>query len=95
MITKVPVDVLKFDREFLLSSMGEDGNLEEKSAKFIEILIDLSKHLDKETVFEGVETQIQRDFLRKIKCDQVQGYFYSQPLMEQDFVSFIESHIKV
>ena len=92
MLTKVPVDVLKFDREFLLSSTKENGSLDAKSAKFIEILIELSKHLDKETVFEGVETQAQRDFLRSIECDQAQGYFYSKPLSEQDFTEFIKQH---
>lgn len=92
MLTKVPVDVLKFDRTFLLSSTKDDGVIDEKSARFIEILIELSKHLEKETVFEGVETQSQRDFLRSIDCDQAQGYFYSKPLSEQDFVEFIKLH---
>ena len=93
MLTKIPVDVLKFDREFLLSSTNEDGALDEKSAKFIQSLIDLGKHLEKQTIFEGVETEAQRDFLRSISCDQVQGYFYSKPLMEQDFINFIREHV--
>ena len=92
MLTKIPVDVLKFDREFLNSSTKENGSLEEKSAKFIEILINLSKHLEKETIFEGVETKAQRDFLRKVECDQAQGFFYSKPLSEQDFMEFIRQH---
>ncbi len=92
MLTKVPVDVLKFDRAFLLSSTNDNGAIDQKSARFIEILIELSKHLEKETVFEGVETQAQRDFLRSIRCDQAQGYFYSKPLSEQDFVEFIRLH---
>ncbi len=93
MLTKVPVDVLKFDREFLLSSMDDNGALDEKSAKFIQSLIELSKHLDKETIFEGVETLKQRNFLKSIKCDQVQGYFYSKPLSESDYEQFILEHI--
>ena len=94
MLTEIPVDVLKFDREFLKASFNPQGFMEEKSATFIRSLIDLSKNLDKETVFEGVETQSQRDFLRSINCDQVQGYFYSQPLMEDDFMSFIQARCK-
>ncbi|MBQ7159276.1 MAG: GGDEF domain-containing protein [Treponema sp.] len=93
MLTKVPVDVLKFDREFLLSSTNEQGDMDEKSAKFIQSLLDLSKHLDKQTVFEGVETRAQRDFLRASSCDQVQGYFYSKPLNEQDFIVFTQEYI--
>ncbi len=93
MLTKIPVDVLKFDREFLNSSTNSNGEIDSKSAKFIHILIDLSKNLEKQTVFEGVETQAQRDFLRSIECDQAQGFFYSKPLSEQDFIQFIKLHM--
>ncbi len=92
MLTKIPVDVLKFDREFLNSSTDSEGCIDKKSEKFIRILIELSKNLEKQTVFEGVETQAQRDFLRSINCDQAQGFFYSKPLSEQDFVQFIKLH---
>lgn len=92
MLTKIPVDVLKFDRAFLNASTDNEGRIDKKSEKFIQILIELSKNLEKQTVFEGVETQAQRDFLRSINCDQAQGFFYSKPLSEQDFVQFIKLH---
>ena len=92
MLTKVPVDVLKFDRYFLLSTMNEKGAVDEKSARFMSSLIELSRNLEKQTVFEGVETEEQRDFLKKIRCDQVQGYFYSKPLLENEFLDFIKKH---
>ena len=94
MLTKIPVDVLKFDKTFLQSAQeGPKGGLDTKTANFIQSLIKLGKNLDKETLFEGVETEEQRDFLRSIDCDQVQGYFYSKPLTEQDFIEYIENHI--
>ena len=71
---------------------GKNGELDKKTAKFIEILVELSKSLEKETVFEGVETKAQRDFLKSINCDQAQGYFYSKPLSEQEFLKFVKSH---
>ena len=92
MLTKIPVDVLKFDKDFLESSTNEDGALDDKAAGFIKILVDLSKNLEKKTVFEGVETQQQRDFLKSIECDQAQGFFYSRPLSEEDFIKFIGEH---
>ncbi|MBR4629188.1 MAG: GGDEF domain-containing protein [Treponema sp.] len=95
MLTKVPVDVLKFDKDFLLSSTNKNGTMDEKSAKFIRSLIDLSKNMDKQTIFEGVETRAQRDFLRSADCDQVQGFFYSQPLVEADFINFILKNRKM
>ena len=93
MLTSIPVDVLKFDRVFLQSSMNEDGTMNEKSAEFIQILINLSKNLEKQSVFEGVETKEQRDFLKSINCDMIQGYFYSKPLAEKDFLEFLKMHI--
>ena len=92
MLTKIPVDVLKFDREFLNASTNSEGRIDRKSQKFIQVLVNLSKNLEKQTIFEGVETQAQRDFLRSIECDQAQGFFYSKPLSEQDFLQFIKLH---
>lgn len=92
MLTKIPVDVLKFDRTFLSSSTNNEGELDPNSADFIKILVDLSRNLKKHTIFEGVETQSQRDFLKSINCDQVQGYFYSKPLFEQEFIEFLKTH---
>lgn len=92
MLSTIPVNVLKFDRSFLFASDAKEGKLDATSENFIETLIDLGKNLKKETIFEGVETEEQRDFLRKIKCDQVQGYFYSKPLREEEFMEFLKKH---
>lgn len=91
MLTQIPVDVLKFDRTFLYSSTTE-GDLDPASANFIETLIELGKNLKKQTIFEGVETQAQIDFLRSVECDQAQGYFFSRPLTENDFIEYIKEH---
>ncbi len=93
MLTTIPVDVLKFDRVFLLSSMNEDGTMDPKSSEFIQILVNLSKNLDKQSVFEGVETKEQCDFLKSINCDVIQGYYYSKPLVEADFLQFVKMHL--
>ena len=92
MLTKIPIDVLKFDRSFLTASTKENGEMDKQSAEFIQILIEMSKVLNKSTIFEGVETAVQRDFLRSINCDEAQGYFYSKPLTADDFVEFIKVH---
>lgn len=88
MLDEVPIDVLKFDQNFLRNSK----NCEEHD-KMINILINLGKQLNKKTLFEGVETQEQRDMLKELNCDQVQGYFYSKPLDEADFVDFVKEHL--
>ena len=88
MLSSIPIDVVKFDQNFLRNN----SSLEE-SSDFITSLVDLGKKLNKKTVFEGVETKEQRDFLRSINCDVVQGYFYSKPLSESDFIQFVKEHI--
>lgn len=88
MLNTIPVDVLKFDQMFL-----SPDNYTEKTSGIITKLVELGKQLDKKTVFEGVETKEQIDFLKSIQCDQVQGYYYSRPLKEEDFVQYIAEHI--
>lgn len=87
MLTNIPVDVLKFDQNFLRNNVNM-----ENSKQIIGSLITMAKQLKKKTVFEGVETQGQRDFLKTTPIDYIQGYFYSKPLSEEDFVAFLDDH---
>ena len=94
MLTNIPVDVIKFDKTFLQpTEQSDDDEIDSKTANFIQSLIKLSKNLEKETIFEGVETEEQRDFLKEIDCDEVQGYFYSKPLTEPDFIEYMKHHM--
>ena len=92
MLSTIPVNILKFDRSFLFANDAKTGKLDETSETFIENLVDLGKNLKKETIFEGVETEELRNFLRKINCDQVQGFFYSKPLREEEYMEFLKNH---
>ena len=91
MLSMIPVDILKFDRSFLYEN-NVPLKLDDKIANFITTLIELGKNLKKQTIFEGVETEEQINFLRNIKCDIVQGFFYSRPLNEESYVDFIKAH---
>lgn len=86
MLSSIPIDVVKYDQNFL-----RHNNLKD-SYEFISSLVELGKKLNKKIVFEGVETKEQRDFLKSIKCDLAQGYFYSKPLIEEDFINFIKKY---
>ena len=38
---------------------------------------------------EGVETTEQLDVLRKIKCDEIQGFYYARPMPEAQFIEYV------
>lgn len=71
----LPIDVLKIDKSFI------DGILiEEKSEYIINSIIELSHYLNLLVVAEGVETKEQKEYLERISCDIIQGYYFSKPV---------------
>ena len=73
-LTKLPIDVLKIDRTFLMDILNND-----KSKYIVENIIQLSHKLGISVVAEGVEVKEQVEYLKDILCDGVQGYYFSKP----------------
>lgn len=55
----------------------------------MESVIQMAHSLDIKVVAEGVETQEQIDFLKKIGCDIIQGYYFAKPMPVKDFASLV------
>ena len=84
-LTKLPLDVLKLDKEFLKDfETDADGKI------IIPSIIEMAKKLQLSVVCEGVETKQQVDFLRQVDCDLVQGYYYSRPVPQKVFSQMLE-----
>ena len=80
----LPIDVLKIDKSFI------DGILvEEKSEYIINAIIELSHYLNLTVVAEGVENNKQFEYLKKIKCDIIQGYYFSKPIKYEEIFQII------
>lgn len=79
-----PVDTLKIDRSFV-KDLPEDSN----GAAIIAGIIALGHSLNLKIVAEGVETQEQREFLKKEGCDIIQGYLLSKPLPTHELEEWI------
>ena len=56
-------------------------------------IITLSHNLRLKVVAEGVETEDQLRFLQLLRCDEIQGYFFSKPLPADTLVSLFDSQI--
>ena len=79
-----PFDKIKIDRTFVMN-LGRNP----QSAAIIRAVIGLGHGLDIPIVAEGVETQDQLDFLRKVNCSRVQGYFTGKPAPIQQYASWV------
>ncbi len=84
-LTKLPLDVLKLDKEFL-----KDFETDPEGKIIIPSIIDMAKKLQLSVVCEGVETKEQVEFLRRVDCDLVQGYYYSRPVPQNVFSQMLE-----
>ncbi|HTO01209.1 MAG TPA: bifunctional diguanylate cyclase/phosphodiesterase, partial [Microthrixaceae bacterium] len=85
----LPLHTLKVDRCFVT----ELGN--GRSETITKAILALAQSLGIGTVAEGVETDMQRNFLHDQGCDMVQGYYYAPPLPRQAFEEFLGSHSPV
>lgn len=85
MLSELPMDILKLDMKFV-------GNIDQPRKRVVvKSCIDLAKHLELKTVAEGVETEQQKDKLKEIGCDYVQGYYYAKPMPENEFENYLIS----
>lgn len=74
-LKQLEVDTLKVDRSFI-----QQLPWDEASSMMVKAIIKMAKGLGFDIVAEGVETQEQADFLQKLGCAYVQGYYYSRPV---------------
>jgi EAL domain-containing protein (putative c-di-GMP-specific phosphodiesterase class I) len=73
-LRRFPFDYIKIDQSFV-AGIGNVPNDE----KLVQAIIRLAHALDMEVVAEGVETEMQREFLQAEGCDYIQGYLVGRP----------------
>lgn len=74
-LKNIPVDTLKIDKSFV-DSLGEMKASDIITSSVIEMM----QRLGMEIIAEGVETEVQYEFLRKMKCDNIQGFYLTRPM---------------
>ncbi len=77
-LRQFPVSRLKIDRSFIKAVA-----LNPDDAAITSAIISLGKSLNVKVIAEGVENESQFSFLRSHECDEIQGYYFSQPLTQQ------------
>ncbi len=81
-LKQFPVSKLKIDRSFIrdVAENPDDGAI-------ASAIIGMAKSLNLKVSAEGVETEAQMSFLREHHCDEIQGYYFSKPLLPCEIVA--------
>ena len=85
-LRSMPLDRVKLDPSLIV-----DIETSEKARVIVQAVIQLIKGVECEIVAEAVETVAQADILRAMGCDTVQGYIFSPPMFEQEYLAWIRS----
>ncbi len=78
------VDMIKLDMRFLNGTTGGRGGT------IISSMVQMTKWLNTPVIAECVETAEQADYMKSIGCDYIQGYVYSQPVPEEEFLEQLQ-----
>ena len=79
-LKRFPIDTLKIDQSFV-----SDINTDPDDAAIVAAIITLAHTLKLTVIAEGVETKVQLDHLRRLDCDDAQGFLFCKPLSVEDF----------
>ncbi|MBF0317327.1 MAG: EAL domain-containing protein [Nitrospirae bacterium] len=84
-LKRFPIDRLKIDKSFV-----SDITTDPDDAAIATAIIAMAHSLKLKVTAEGVETSEQLEFLRKLNCDEAQGYLFSKPLVPEKFTEFLQ-----
>ena len=79
-------DVMKIDMVFL-----KNFEKNEKAKPLIESIVQMANKMGMRTLTEGVETDAQKDFLKSVHCERLQGYLFGKPISYDDFLTKIKN----
>lgn len=83
----IPVDILKLDMKFMEKSKNT-----KRSADIVQMVVAMADKLGMPVIAEGVETKEQADFLGRIGCDIIQGYYYAKPMSMEEFEQLLNKY---
>ena len=84
-LRRLPLSLVKIDKSMVDDILTADGSIIMKNT------IQMMQGINKRLVVEGVETKEVLTALEQLSCDYIQGYYFSRPLPEEDFITFLRA----
>ena len=85
-----PLNALKIDKRFVQSMESND-----RGAPIANMIIGLGKNLGLDIIAEGVETEMQLEYLRNQGCDIAQGYLYARPEAPEQLTPWLAANQRI
>jgi diguanylate cyclase (GGDEF)-like protein len=87
-LRRFPVDALKIDQSFVrqISVAGDDTAI-------VTAVIGMARSLKLRVIAEGVENPEELEFLRTQHCDEAQGYYFSRPVLPEQFAKLLKAGV--
>ena len=85
---KTPIDYVKIDRELVKLSNDE------KMKDVLKNTFDMIHGLNRSSFIEGIETKEEYDKFMEYNCNYIQGFFFSKPIPDEEFIEFLKTHQK-
>ncbi len=86
-LSQIPIATLKIDKSFIDSITAGNHNM-----SLTRMIIAIGRELGLYVVAEGVESQCQLEYLKEYKCHMAQGYYFSEPLPEEEVLEFLSKN---
>ncbi|QIB67667.1 EAL domain-containing protein [Kineobactrum salinum] len=88
MLRELPLDAIKIDRAFIrdLSDTADDNAL-------AQAIVKIGRTMGLTVVAQGVESEEQVVFLREHACDEVQGFYFNNPVPAEEFTALLTRHL--
>lgn len=86
-LKNIPASIIKLDKSLI---QDIKNNLDSRTV--VESIISMLHKLNYDVLAEGVEDKETLDYLDNFGCDEVQGYYFSQPLLPEDFMAWLHHH---
>ncbi|MBV8470531.1 MAG: EAL domain-containing protein [Burkholderiaceae bacterium] len=86
-LARLPIDVIKLDRSFL-----QPGAAAGRSQSLMRSIVSVAKDLKLEVIAEGVETEVQAEFLRGIGVDGAQGWLYAAAMPSAEYAVWAKAY---